>query len=98
MKLRDFLAQPVCQRFDTVSEWGFYMLRKKIKGRTMMLFAVHGFFAEVLLDDSGEMVAVNGYAFGEMPLEYYQMVDALNPFMKAAKPNSEILGGLEVIK
>ncbi len=96
MNLSDFLAQSVCQRFDTVSEWGFYMLRKKMDGCTMMLFSVHGFFAEVLLDGSGETLAVNGYAFGEMPLEYYQMVDTLNPFMKAATPNTEILGDLQV--
>jgi hypothetical protein len=60
------------------------MLRSQVADNTVVLFAVHDFFAEVVLDGrSAELLKVNAFLPEQLPLPFFRIFQSERPILSA---------------
>jgi hypothetical protein len=97
MTLSEFNSQNLNQRAETLWSWGFLMVKKNMITRTSVLFAVNGFFAELVISKfDNRVMSIRGFSVEEVPLEYFRMINHDSPFVAAAKSNAELLSELVI--
>jgi hypothetical protein len=97
MTLTEFNSQNINQRAETLWSWGFLMVKKSMATRTSVLFAVNGFFAELVISKfDNRVITIKGFNVEDVPLDYFRMINHDSPFVAAARSNADLLQELVI--
>ena len=84
MTFSDFKNLNISQRCDAIWEWGFYVSKVKTEEFSKILYALNGYFAEMVIRTSdNEIVEVQPISNIDGHLNTYS-IEKGNPFLKVS--------------
>src|SRR5687768_8898164 len=73
MTLREFNSKSIIEKADILWSWGYFMVKRSQGTKSISLFAVNGFFAELVMSKlDNRVLGINGYSVEEVPLDYFR--------------------------